>query len=71
MAKLDTIIHELYHIDPHQPGIRRMERADGTPSAKCHGPAFFQNVVEMVNQYLTSSPDPADPTNSCATTSRG
>ena len=23
MAKLDTIIHELYHIDPHQPGIRR------------------------------------------------
>lgn len=58
MAKLDTIIHELYHIDPHQPGIRRIERADGTPSTKCHSPAFFQDVVEMVTQYLTSSPDP-------------
>ena len=58
MAKLDTIIHELYHIDPHQPGIRRIERADGTPSSKCHSPAFFQDVVEMVTQYLTSGPDP-------------
>ena len=58
MAKLDTIVHELYHIDPHQPGIRRIERADGTLSAKCHSPAFFQDVVEMVTQYLTSSPDP-------------
>jgi hypothetical protein len=58
MAKLDTIIHELYHIDPHKPGIRRIERADGTPSTKCHSPAFFQDVVEMVTQYLTSSPDP-------------
>jgi hypothetical protein len=59
MAKLDTIIHELYHIDPYQPGIRRIERADGTPSMKCHSPAFFQDVVEMVTQYLTSGPDPA------------
>jgi hypothetical protein len=59
MAKLDTIIHELYHIDPYQPGIRRMERADGTPSSKCHSPAFFQDVMEMVTQYLTSGPDPA------------
>ena len=61
MAKLDTIIHELYHIDPHQPGIRRIERADGTPSTKCHSPVFFQDVVEMVTQYLTSGPDPRDP----------
>jgi hypothetical protein len=59
MAKLDTIIHELYHIDPHRPGIRRIDRADGTPSSKCHSPAFFQDVMEMVTQYLTSSPDPA------------
>jgi hypothetical protein len=59
MAKLDTIIHELYHIDPHQPGIRRIRRADGTLSAKCHSPEFFQDVVEMVTQYLTSGPDPA------------
>ena len=59
IAKLDTIIHELYHIDPSSPGIRRMERADGTYSANCHGDRFFENVVEMVKQYLATNPDPA------------
>jgi hypothetical protein len=58
VAKLDTIVHELYHIDPERPGIRRMERADGTYSANCHGDRFFADVVEMVNQYLDSKPDP-------------
>ena len=58
VAKLDTIVHELYHIDPRQPGIRRMERADGTYSANCHGDRFFAKVVEMVHQYLDSKPDP-------------
>lgn len=59
IAKLDTIVHELYHIDPGGPGIRRMERADGTYSANCHGDRFFENVVEMVKQYLATNPDPA------------
>lgn len=59
IAKLDTIIHELYHIDPDRPGIRRMERADGTYSANCHGDRFFEDVVDMVRQYLDSKPDPA------------
>ena len=59
IAKLDTIVHELYHIDPEGPGIRRMERADGTYSANCHGHHFFERVVEMVNQYLATKPDPA------------
>jgi hypothetical protein len=59
IAKLDTIVHELYHIDPEGPGIRRMERADGTYSANCHGQHFFANVVQMVNQYLATKPDPA------------
>ena len=59
VAKLDTIVHELYHIDPERPGIRRMEKADGTYSANCHGDRFFADVVEMVNQYLDSKPDPA------------
>jgi len=58
IAKLDTIIHELYHIDPQRPGIRRMEKADGTESANCHGDRFFEDVVEMVRQYLASKPDP-------------
>ena len=59
IGKLDTIVHELYHIDPAGPGIRRMERADGTYSANCHGHCFFENVVRMVNQYLATRPDPA------------
>jgi hypothetical protein len=59
IAKLDTIIHELYHIDPQGPGIRRMERADGTYAANCHGHSFFENVVEMVNEYLATKPDPS------------
>src|SRR5687767_14652592 len=58
VAKLDTIVHELYHIDPQRPGIRRMERVDGTYSANCHGDRFFADVVAMVNQYLDSKPDP-------------
>jgi len=58
IAKLDTIVHELYHIDPERPGIRRMERADGTYSANCHGQRFFEHVVEMVHQYLDSKPNP-------------
>ena len=59
IGKLDTIIHELYHIDPERPGIRRMERADGTYSANCHGQRFFEDVVTMVKQYLATKPDPA------------
>jgi hypothetical protein len=59
VAKLDTIVHELYHINPTGPGIRRMERADGTYSANCHGDRFFIDVVEMVNQYLDTKPDPS------------
>jgi hypothetical protein len=58
IAKLDTIVHELYHVDPERPGIRRMEKADGTESANCHGDRFFEDVVEMVRQYLDTKPDP-------------
>ena len=58
VGKLDTIVHELYHIDPEHPGIRRMEKADGTYSANCHGDRFFANVMAMVNQYLDTKPDP-------------
>jgi hypothetical protein len=58
IAKLDTVVHELYHIDPERPGIRRMERADGTYSANCHGRRFFEDVVAMVHTYLASKPDP-------------
>lgn len=58
IAKLDTVIHELYHIDPDQNGIRRIDRGDGTYSAHCHSHRFFQQVAEMVTAYLDSGPDP-------------
>ena len=59
MAKLDTVIHELYHIDPALAGIRRIEKEDGTYSANCHGQRFFEQVSEMVNTYLATKPNPA------------
>ena len=52
IAKLDTVVHELYHIDPELGGIRRIEREDGTYSANCHGDQFFEQVAEMVHAYL-------------------
>ena len=59
VAKLDTVIHELYHIDPHHQGIRRIEKGDGTCSSNCHGGDFFERVADMVSQYLDSHPDPS------------
>ena len=59
MAKLDTVVHELYHIDPQHMGIRRIEREDGTYSVNCHNARFFEQVSGMVEAYLASRPDPA------------
>jgi hypothetical protein len=57
MAKLDTVVHELYHIDPDETGIRRVARADGTNSPRSHGPGFYEEVAEMVRAYLATGPD--------------
>ncbi len=59
VAKLDTIVHELYHIDPDEAGIRRVSRSDGSDSPLSHGPAFYTDVAAMVQGYLASTPDPA------------
>jgi hypothetical protein len=59
VAKLDTVVHELYHIDPDLAGIRRIEREDGTYSANCHGKQFFEQVAGMVHAYLATRPSPA------------
>ncbi|MEO8257384.1 MAG: hypothetical protein ABI868_08575 [Acidobacteriota bacterium] len=59
LAKLDTVVHELYHIDPDRSGIRRIERQDGTYSDNCHGHLFFTQVADMVATYVESGPDPA------------
>ncbi len=59
IAKLDTIFHELYHIDPEETGIRRFVRADGSDSLRSHGPHFYEEVAQMVRTYLADSPDPS------------
>jgi hypothetical protein len=58
IAKIDTVVHELYHIDPDENGIRRIARGDGTYLANCHGPRFFEQVAGLVTEYLDSGPDP-------------
>ncbi|MQA29856.1 MAG: hypothetical protein GEU82_08460 [Luteitalea sp.] len=58
IAKLDTVVHELYHIAPNWDGIRRIERGDGTFLAEYHGGRFLEEVAEMVGVYLDSKPDP-------------
>jgi hypothetical protein len=59
VAKLDTVIHELYHIDPEQNCLRRFRRADGLVSDALHSPRYFEDVAALVRQYLASNPDPA------------
>lgn len=57
LAKLDTVVHELYHIDPAESGIRRLSREDGAEAARCHSPAFFEEVAGLVRSYLDAGPD--------------
>ncbi len=58
VAKLDTVIHELYHFDPARMGIRLTAGDNDRQSGGCHGASFFVNVAEMVRAYLASKPDP-------------
>ena len=57
IAKLDTVVHELYHIDPEQTCLRRFRRADGTESDALHNATYFEEVAALVQQYLASGPD--------------
>lgn len=59
VAKLDTIVHELYHIDPAQSGMRQLVHADGSRSPRLHGPDFYQSVAAITKAYLASAPNPA------------
>lgn len=59
IAKLDTVVHELYHIDPLKTGIRQMVSHDGKNAHRCHSPEFFAEVSQMVRQYLATKPDPS------------
>jgi hypothetical protein len=57
VSKLDTVIHELYHIDPEQDCLRRFFRADGQPTDAVHSPTYFEDVAALTQQYLASNPD--------------
>jgi hypothetical protein len=59
VAKLDTIIHELYHIDPAAGGLRQFAHADGTRNTRTHAPEFYDDVARMTREYLAASPDPS------------
>ncbi len=58
IAKLDTILHELYHVDPGGCGIRPILKPDGSVSPHAHSPSFFREVARMVRAYLDSGPAP-------------
>ena len=57
VAKLDTVVHELYHVDPEQNCLRRFTRADGTTSDALHSATYFEDVAALVQQYLATRPD--------------
>jgi hypothetical protein len=57
VAKLDTVVHELYHVDPDQDCLRRFKRADGEWSDALHSATFFEDVAGMVQRYLSTNPD--------------
>jgi len=59
LAKLDTIVHELYHIDPASTGIRQVAHNEGKRAPRTHGPQFYEDVAAMTRAYLASDPDPS------------
>ena len=59
VAKLDTIVHELYHIDPAASGIRQFAHADGRRATRTHAPQFYEEVAAMTREYLATRPDPS------------
>jgi hypothetical protein len=58
VAKLDTVLHELYHIDPAEDCLRVFKDPDGQPTDALHSPTYFEDVAAMVQQYLSTNPDP-------------
>lgn len=60
VAKLDTLVHELYHVDPQRRGLRGVdgESAD-EHHGRMHSDAFYADVATFVRTYLQSRPDPS------------
>jgi len=59
VCRLDTIVHELFHIGPDGNGFREMTLPDGTPDLRAHPPAFFDAVELLVREYLATGPEPS------------
>lgn len=59
VCRLDTVVHELFHVAPGGVGLREMTLADGRPDGRTHPPAFFDAVELLVREYLATEPDPA------------
>lgn len=59
VCRLDTIVHEMFHVSPEASGLREMTRPDGRPDARSHPPAFFDAVELLVREYLATEPDPS------------
>ena len=59
VAKLDTVIHELYHIDPEETCLRRFTDAAGRELDVLHSQSYFEDVASFVEQYLATQPDPS------------
>jgi hypothetical protein len=57
ISRLDTVVHELYHIAPDDSGLRKFARDDGRASVGSHGPRFFEHVAGFVYRYLATRPD--------------
>jgi hypothetical protein len=55
-VRLDTVVHELYHIAPDATGLRQLARADGTLDQRTHPPRFFDDVRDLVLAYLETAP---------------
>lgn len=58
VGKLDTVIHELYHIDPAQDCLRRFASSDGTVCDALHSVSYGADIAALVRAYLASAPDP-------------
>jgi hypothetical protein len=56
VARLDTLVHELFHIAPTGEGLRAMPDGRGGWRAGGHGEAFFRQVAELVEGYLATRP---------------
>ncbi|HTU99990.1 MAG TPA: hypothetical protein VMF13_05605 [Luteitalea sp.] len=56
VVRLDTVVHELYHIAPDAAGLRQLTRADGSLDQRAHPPQFFDDVRALVIDYLATQP---------------